>query len=349
MGVSMEEIKIKRLEIWLKRLIPDHYKAFDLKKLYDSKLSYEDNKKIIREHVKHLVSLDNYYKDIKRAILKVVQGYSHLAFIKGRGGIGKSRTIRRVLEGKKIDYVELSGDVTEAYLYRILYENNGKVVWFKDVSKLLKGLKSVNLLKAATETEDRRLVTKSTYSIYQADLPDSFEWKGSIIFDYNDLKGIALKEDFEALVSRGDFVEFTLSVEDIKEIMRLIAQTPKEKETTEFLIDNYEHTGFGILNLRTQYKAIRTRDWADKNGLNWKVELKSELSTIQSQVKKMLCDLIGFEPIRTTELKKLLLKSGYLNSLRSADRKISEWIVTEDLYKWSNEDKNFYVATIPKQ
>ena len=206
---------------------------------------------------------------------------------------------------------------------------------------------SINLLKSATETEEKRLLTKSNYSKQQSDLPDRFLFTGKIIFDYNEINGILLEDDFNALQTRGDFLEVTFSIEDIKALMRLIAQNDRQKETTEYLIDNYSFTGTNLLNLRSQWKAFKTREYSDKYGLDWKEELKAEMDSAISPVKSMLYSLMGRKAIRVADLKKLLLQTKTVASESTANRRIKEWLITEDLYRVSAEKINFYVALEP--
>ena len=291
--------------------------------------------------------LNQFYIPVHRAINKLCAGYSNLAFIKGRGAIGKSWNIRRTLLKSDAKFHEICGDVSEAYLYRMFFEHNGEILWFKDVVRVLRGLNSINLLKSATETEDKRLLTKSNYSKQQADLPNRFLFTGKIIFDYNEINGIVLEDDFNALQTRGDFLEVSFSLEDIKQMMRIIANEPKQTEVTEYLIDNYSFTGQNLLNLRSQWKAFRTREYADKFSLDWKQELKAEMDSSISPIKSALYSLIGNKAVRTADLKKLLLQTRTVASETTANRRIKEWLITEDLYRISAEKINFYVAIQP--
>jgi hypothetical protein len=293
------------------------------------------------------LQLDEFYIPVHRAITKLCQGYSNLAFIKGRGGVGKSWNIRKILLKNKVKFREVAGDVTEAYLYRLLYEHNDEIIWFRETSKLLAGLKSINLIKSATETESERLLTKDSYSKSQDDLPDRFIYRGKIIFDYNEIVGMVLKDDFEALQTRGDFIELSFSMEDIKAIMRLIAPDGWQNEVTEALIASYEFTGQNLLNLRTQWKAFKTYEYCQKNNLDWKEELKAELKSSISRVRAMLYSLIGTKAVRTTELKKLLLKYEAVGTERTGARKILEWLLTEELFKVSAEEREFFICINP--
>lgn len=299
---------------------------------YNNSLVFDDNK-----------DLKVYYAPITRGVNKICQGYSNLLFIKGRGGIGKSYQIRKSLIQNKADFTEVCGEVTEAYLYRLLYENNGKVIWLKDVVKLLQAQGSLNLLKSACETEEKRVLTKNNYSKEQEDLPDKFVCRCKFIFDYNNLFGMQLKDDFEALVTRGDYKELPFSDDDMKKLLRMIARTDEEKEVTEAIIKEFKTNGVVKLNLRTQWKAFKTYHYCKKNNLDWKKELKQELQNV-SRNRSMLYTLIGNKAVRTTELKQLLLKNEYVSTIRTADRKIQEWLYLEELYKVSGEDRNFYIC-----
>lgn len=395
----MEETKVveetrdyKRIQDWVKKVIPDDWDKFDLRAEYDSSLSYAEQKSQLREKLKPFIKdklkeqveyakaqqerleaeakakaeaevieynqkivyevnqdVDKYYAPIYRAVDKVIKGYSNLLFVKGVGGIGKSFSIKKTLVQHNADYVDVAGEVTEAYLYRLLYENNGKIIWFRDVGTLLGGLKSINILKAATETEEARVLTKGNYSKQQSDLPDRFLCRCKFIFDYNNVQHV-FRDDFEALISRGDFIEFALSTKEMQHIMRCIAKSKQEKETTEYVIENFKGSGLIRLNLRTQWKAINTRNYAESQGLDWKEEISAELSRV-SKIRAMLYNLIGNEAVRKVELKKLLIKHEFVSSIRMAELKIREWIFIDELQDWSTsiDDRNGFVSLIPKE
>lgn len=304
---------------------------------YNAKINYEVNQEI-----------DKYYEPIRRIVDKVCKGYGNLAFIKGRPGTSKSWTVRRILTENKVDFVEVAGDVSEAYLYRLLYENNGKVIWFKDVANLLDGgSKAMNILKAATETDEARVITKNNYSRQQDDLPDRFICRCKFIFDYNNIQN-KMRDDFEALISRGDYLEFTLSPKEMEHVMRQIATTPEEQEVTEFIIKHFRGSGLVRLNLRTQWKAFNTYKYAVSLGLDWQKEVSAELCRV-SRVRALLYGLIGNEAVRKAELKKLLLKHELVPSMRVADYRVAEWVFTDELYEAVQGDHNGFVSLLPRE
>ena len=291
--------------------------------------------------------LNDYYRPIERAIEKMKLGFSHLCFVRGRAGIGKSHQIERCLRQFRLKYFEVNGDVSEAYVYRILVEHNGEVIWFKDVVRLLKGLRSIDMLKSACETKPERRITCLNYSDKQQDLPREFIFTGKLIFDFNSLVGLKFREDFEALTSRGDFVDMIFSHAEMCEIMRLICRTPEQREVTEFLIANYAYSGFNMLNLRTQQKALQTHRYAQQTGRDWRQEVRAELHNQRSRVLKYLYPIAGDGPIRTLDLKRYLVRSGIVSTVRTAERRIADWLELGDLYRVSDGERNFLVSLFP--
>lgn len=382
---TQKAAELDRLKEWVKKILPQDHDKFDTEAHYDSNMSVEENKALIREQLKLVIhdlkaqvdyvkaeqeridderkrksekevdqynsslsfqpdkDLDEMYSPVYRGVNKLCQGFSNLLFIKGRGGLGKSYNIRRALILNKAEFIEIAGDVTEAYLYRLMFENNGKILWFKDTAKILSSLGSINLLKSACETDDNRVLTKSNYSKDQADLPDRFLVKCKFIFDYNNVFGSQLMQDFEALATRGDYRELAFSDDDIKKIMVQVAKEPWQKDVTEFVINKFEATGLVKLNLRTQWKAFRTYEYAKRNNLDWQKELEIEL-THMSKIRALLYTMIGTKAVRAKDLKKLLLRQEVFNNIRTIHRKINEWLYLEELFKVSEDDRNFFVC-----
>ena len=291
------------------------------------------------------------YSRLESAVSKVCLKKSSLACIMGAPGIGKSFNIRRVIKEHKADFVEVSGVVTPAYLYRLLYEAGDQVVWFKDVGKLLTGgsMDALSILKAATETEEKRLVSKKSYGKHDDDLPDCYLVKSRIIFDINSLDGVPnrLRKDFSALISRGEFVELSFSPEDMKEILSKTASNDVEKEVTDFLVKNHRDDSKEALDLRTRFKAVGTREYCEKTGVDWRACLKEELGYDLKGPRALVYGLIGDRIVRAAELKRLLLRRGIVASARTADRKLRDWLCSEDLYVRSLEANNMFVSLKP--
>lgn len=303
---------------------------------FDPFLSYEDNKIKFND----IIIRQEIYNRLINSVKKICQGYSKILFVQGPPGHGKSRQIRNILTEEKSNFLELSGDITEAYLYRLLYENNGKIIWCKDMVKMLKNQGMINLLKAATETEEECLLSKNNYSNYQVDLPEYFYCNCKFIFDFNTINSPGLKEDMDALVSRGELINIQLSKNQIIRLMNHIAKTDNEKIVTKYLIETINNKPYVNINLRTQYNAIKTFEYCKQNNLDWKKSIE-ELFIEHSKNISLLYSIIGKESIKSSELKKILIKKSIVNSKRTADRLIEKMLFIDELIKLSANDKNY--------
>jgi len=307
------------------------------------------NKEYEKELITDSIDLSEFYSEVDTGIKKIVGGYINALFIKGIAATGKSFQIKKALTLIKADYVLVNGDITEAYLYRVLYENNGKIIWLQDTSKVMTNLSSINKLKAALETEKKRVLTKSSYSKQQSDLPESFIFTGKIIFDFNSTFGLpnGMRDDFEALMSRGEVIDVTFCYEDICNIMLKVCKEDWETEVTKYMIKEYEFKGENALNLRTQWHAFRTYEFAEENELDWRDELKKGFIKKESHIRRLVYRFIGKKAVRSGELAKLLIRGKVFNSATTASRRIQEWIYTGELYKISSEKRNFYICLQP--
>jgi hypothetical protein len=183
--------------------------------------------------------------------------------ILGDGGLGKTYTVKQQLtragfkEG--IDFEFFSGTATAAGLYRLLYENNGKLIVFDDCDAVLKDPTAVNVLKAALDSFDVRKV--SWISSLRVDgLPQSFEFTGRIIF----ISNLGMDRIPEPIVSRSISIDLTMNAEEKLDRMEALLPTLEPNvvlaEKAEVLALLKAHrAAIKNLNLRTLIKAIRIR------------------------------------------------------------------------------------------
>lgn len=291
-----------------------------------------------------------HYSRLRKSVELTAKGYFKSTFLHGKAGLGKSYQVTATLnelgfklsnerglpiKNNKDFYTVFSGDMSLAYLYRFLYEHNGKLIIFRDLVKLINSLRTIDILKATTETHGKRVVQKGLYSKKQEDLPDSFVCESRFIFEMNSLKFRGdLKEDVEALLSRGDYVNTVFSFEDTADIMRQIAKNKEEKEVTEFLIRNYDFVGWNNFNLRIQNKAFNIYCYAKDEGKDWKQELLDFIKTEMTETRRQLYPYVGQKAIKSSELKKLLVRTHMDNcyNLRTADRRIRDYILMNELF-----------------
>ncbi len=318
----------------------------------NEKITQEIEQKINSIQVKPRKSCKAYYKPIYTGIEKIKLGYSILFFVKGRGGLGKSFHIEQALKEYGVEYLEIH-KLTEAIFPEILFKNHNKVIWIKDAVKIFNNATMLDLVKACCETKKEsngkympRKITIMNYSnqLRNAGVPREFYFEGALVFDYNSIIHSKHYEDYNALLSRGEYIELIFSKEEMSNLMRKIASTSFEKEVTEFLIENYVFVGQNQFNLRTQQKAFSTAYFCKETNRDWKEGLKEELAINQTPTRCFLYQVMGKKPIKTKELKKFLLSSGYVQTMRTADRRIKEWEELEEIYKITGEERNYLVS-----
>jgi hypothetical protein len=290
-------------------------------------------------------SSEELYKDIYLSVEKLVKGYSALLMIKGVCGTGKSYHIHNALKKSNTEFT-IVRDTTEAYLPQLLYENNGKIIWLQDCGyKLLRGVGTIEILKSITETDpNMRIVNNYNYNPEKAVIPKSFIFSGKLVLDFNRIVDMKYLENYNALVSRADFIELVFSRNEIYNIMREIAIEPYQKEVTEYLISVLSDTS--ALNLRTQANAFNDYKFCMENKIEWKEYIKRK-ATSKSPVFNLLYQYMGKEPKRTTELKKWLISTQNM-TIRMAERRITEFLEIGELYNLEPfRERDFLVSLYP--
>ena len=146
--------------------------------------------------------------------------------VTGPPGVGKSFGVEAVLEEAKVAsklmnsnerYGVVKGASSAIGLYKTLYEyaERGSVLVLDDCDTVLYDETSLNLLKAALDSGKKRKLSWLSDSalLRREGIPDSFEFKGSVIFITN-LKFEAtrgkLKEHLNAILSRCHYLDLTM-------------------------------------------------------------------------------------------------------------------------------------------
>ena len=147
--------------------------------------------------------------------------------VTGPPGVGKSFGVEKVLKEagimKKLSQDSLrrfgveKGAATPIGLYQLLYDYsaNGSVLVLDDCDSVLYDELSLNLLKAALDSSPKRTLSWRSESRALANngVPDTFEFKGSIIFitnvKFERTRG-KLKDHLDAIMSRCHYLDLTL-------------------------------------------------------------------------------------------------------------------------------------------
>jgi hypothetical protein len=191
--------------------------------------------------------------------------------VSGPPGIGKSFGVEKQLEaanmfrklqGKDPKYEVISGGISSIGLYQKLYYNRSpeQVLVFDDCDGILFDEESLNLLKAALNSGDKRRIcwNKESRTLAVEDIPEQFDFEASIIFlsniDFERTinKGSRVAAHLEAIMSRCHYLDLEIgSLRDkllrIRQIVRDGMLTPynftaaQETAVLDFIVSNAEY------------------------------------------------------------------------------------------------------------
>lgn len=181
----------------------------------------ETDEEIMDRLRKRFEMLTNMTKAIKKGDVRAM-------IVSGPPGVGKSHGIEEVLSRyDSVDmltgessYQMVKGAVSPLGLYCKLYEMSsaGQVVVFDDCDSVFNDELSLNILKAALDSKERRIIHWNTDSNKLRDegIPNSFEFKANAIFitnlKFNKVRG-RMQEHIKALESRCHYMDLTIDSE----------------------------------------------------------------------------------------------------------------------------------------
>lgn len=156
----------------------------------------------IQKLEKKVFHINERFEFLEKAVAMVASGVQPSVVVSGAGGLGKTYTVKKTLKdfglndvsgadaevdySKDSSFIMVKGFSTAKNLYRTLYNNNGSVIVLDDIDNILKDNNAVNILKACLDSYDRRIVTwGAEIRSKDDDLPQTFEFTGSIIFITN--------------------------------------------------------------------------------------------------------------------------------------------------------------------
>jgi hypothetical protein len=163
--------------------------------------------------------------------------------VSGPPGVGKSFGVEAVLakDGlfdtlaeRKPKFEVVKGAMSSIGLYSKLYEfsEKGNVVVFDDCDSILFEDLSLNILKAALDSSERRWISWNTDSrlLRSEGIPDRFEFKGAAIFitniKFEHVKSKRLRDHLDALESRCHYID--LQMDTAREKILRIKQVVKD-------------------------------------------------------------------------------------------------------------------------
>jgi hypothetical protein len=191
----------------------------------------------------------------------VVEGVVRSMIVVGPPGVGKSFGITKKLAeanlfnlmAGEIRYDVVKGATTALGLYAKLYEfsREGDVLVFDDCDSILMDELSLNILKAALDTNKKRYIHWNSDSklLQREGIPNKFEFKGACIFitniKFETIRSAKLRDHLSALESRSHYIDLTMNTMRDK-ILRIKQIAETGELFKEYRFENGE--GDEILN-----------------------------------------------------------------------------------------------------
>mgnify|MGYP001222127402 CR=1 FL=1 len=213
--------------------------------------------------------------------------------VTGPPGVGKSFGVEQVLKDagimKKLSHDSLrrfgveKGAATPIGLYQLLYDYSapGSVLVLDDCDSVLYDELSLNLLKAALDSGKNRTLSWRSESRALANngVPDTFDFKGSIIFitnvKFERTRG-KLKDHLDAIMSRCHYLDLTLdTMRDkflrCKQIVAdgMLNEYKFGEDETKDLMD-YIYTNKNKLREMSLRMVLKIADLKKMNATKWK-------------------------------------------------------------------------------
>lgn len=234
----------------------------------------------IRE-AKPVLDINKRFGMMDKLVKAMVQGANNSMIVTGQGGTGKTSTILKTLESMGLEprrpgqvcnagehYLHVKGAAAATELYRIFFEYPDALIIFDDCDSVFNDGNGMNVLKAVLDTFESRTVSWiSNYVQKTMGLPESFEFKGKVIFVTN------RPNINQALMSRSLNVDLNMTQDELIDRVDAIGMqmNPEITETEHkalvtFLRENA--TKFADLSLRTYIKIANLitsgeSDWQD--------------------------------------------------------------------------------------
>lgn len=198
------------------------------------------------------------FKTYEKFVRMTAKGMTKATIAYGGGGVGKTYTAVKQLEGMKnpdtgkpfvffdedqhqvggddYDVVKITGKATTAGLYKTLFQHNGKLLLFDDCDEVLKDENSVNMFKGALDSTGDGTISNISGQAIKGDdgnpIPQRYKFNGRAIF----ISNLSSKQLPQPLKSRALRVDLTMDAKQTIDRIKSIA-TGKDGKMTNMKIE----------------------------------------------------------------------------------------------------------------
>jgi len=197
----------------------------------------------------------------------VVNDQTPSLIVTGEGGLGKTFTVNQAVnkiigneEDVRREVEIIKGYSTARGLFNNLYDHNNKLIIFDDCDSVLDNKVSVDLLKGALDSYEKRILTWSAQMKPNSEYPQKFEFTGRIIFISNKNRD---KID-QSILSRCMVIDVSMTpiekIERMQKVLEFVCPevSLEEKQESLNLIDKYKDD-IKDLNFRTLIKVSKIK------------------------------------------------------------------------------------------
>jgi len=211
----------------------------------EAAVALESDEEIIARLRERFEILDEMTKAVRSGDIRAM-------IVSGPPGVGKSFGVEAVLQkdglfdvlaDRKPKFEVVKGAMSSIGLYAKLYEFSaaGNVVVFDDCDDILHEEQSLNTLKGALDSSERRFISWNTDSriLRSEGIPDRFEFKGAAIFitniKFEHVRSKKLRSHLDALESRCHYIDLQMDTprEKILRIRQIVG---------DGMLDRYDFT-----------------------------------------------------------------------------------------------------------
>lgn len=161
-GHDVSELE-SRLEE-LRRLIAE--KSYSVKGNVSANISHGVFADVVKQEEEYLLKAtpEERFSDMEHYISMVIKGLQPSLLICGAPGVGKTFRVMKAIKASGLNYKVIKGKETAMACYcdLFLYSREGDILIFDDADDVLENEVITNLLKAATDSSDERIVSYGT-------------------------------------------------------------------------------------------------------------------------------------------------------------------------------------------